>query len=261
MGPADLSIYLVEPSETQWKIISNRFEEILAKDIQWFRNGEDVLQAMKTTPPDLVVSAMHLPDMTGCELVELMRKDESLNDTLFMLVSSETSYRYLEPIRQSGAVALLPKPFEVKDLERALANTVDLLSVEQLIDDIDALEDVRVLIVDDSITSRNAVRRVLENAGVINIVEAVNGKEAIATLESNYFDIIFTDYAMPEMDGEALVKYIREESSQRTVPIVMVTSSTDQTMLSAIEQAGVTALSGKPFEANVIKNVIKRLLD
>jgi hypothetical protein len=41
----------------------------------------------------------------------------------------------------------------------------------------------------------------------------------------------------------------------------MVTSSTDQTMLSAIEQAGVTALSGKPFEANVIKNVIKRLLD
>lgn len=204
---------------------------------------------------------MYLTDMTGTELVETMRKTEPLEDMPFMLISSETSFQVLDPIRQAGVVAILPKPFDANDLRRALTTSLDFINVDenQEIDDIE-MDELHILLVDDSSMARKHIRRVLTNLGMEHIDEAINGKDAIPKIESTFYDLIVTDYNMPEMDGQELVRYIRNNSSQNTVPILMVTSESDVKRIAGVQQAGVSGICDKPFEPEVVKNYLCKIL-
>ncbi len=261
IGFEDLSICLVEPSNVQGNIIRQRLEEEGVHNVQLFPDGLTALEGIRNYPPDLVISAMYLPDMTGTDLVIRMREDEdrAVRDVPFMLISSETRLAMLEPVRQAGAVAILPKPFAPEDLHRALLATVDLIhpSTESL--DV-VIEDLRVLVVDDSGMARRHIRRVIENLGIEHIDEAENGRQAVEMIESTFYDLVFSDYNMPEMDGEMLTRYIRERSSQKSIPVILVTSERDSGRLSAVQQAGVSAICDKPFEPSVVRELIQRAL-
>ena len=176
------------------------------------------------------------------------------------VISSETHYRYLEPIRQAGAIAILPKPFELDQLRKALRNTLEYIDPELVDTGEMNPEEVQVLLVDDSRLARRHIRRVLENMGFEDITEAENGVEGIEMLRDREFDLIVTDYNMPEMDGKEFIQYVREESSQAGVPIMMVTSISDESRLAGVQQVGVSAICDKPFEPSNIRNVISSLL-
>ena len=157
---------------------------------------------MQRDTPDLVVSAMYLPDMTGAELVESMRENTRLEAVPFMLISSETKFSMLDPIRQAGVIAILPKPFDPDDLRRALYSTVEFIAPdENALADI-VLDDLKTLVVDDSPLARKHISRVLGNLGISEITTAENGLDAVSKIESSFFDLVVTDYNMPEMDGE-----------------------------------------------------------
>ena len=79
-------------------------------------------------------------------------------------------------------------------------------------------------------------------------------------LQQQTFDLIFTDFNMPLMDGEQLTQYIRNSSNQPSVPILMVTSELNETRLAGVRQAGVNAICNKPFDTLQIKAIIKSLL-
>jgi two-component system chemotaxis response regulator CheY len=100
----------------------------------------------------------------------------------------------------------------------------------------------------------------LADLGVDKIIEAVNGKEAVELLQSTTVDLVITDYNMPEMDGRELTEYIRTQSWQNTVPVLMVTSEQNQGRLAAVERAGVSAICDKPFEAGSIRKLISESL-
>ncbi len=255
-----LEILLVEPSSTQHRIIEEYLQQMGAAQLQWVDNGSAALERMRAHPPDLIISAMHLPDMTGTELVQRMRADESLIDTPFMLISSETGIRYLEPLRQAGVIAILPKPFSREQLSHSLLATLDYLQPDPLQLQQFAPDELRVLIVDDSSTSRRIVRQMLERLGVEQFVEAENGQQAIELIQQSFFDLIVTDYNMPQMDGEQLSQYIRNQSSQQSVPVLMVTSETDRNRLAGIARSGVSAIFDKPFTIETLRDTIERVL-
>ncbi len=257
---ADLLVMLVEPSAVQRKIITQRLEETGVRSVLGEESGGAALTAMGEEVPDLVISAMHMPDMTGSELVQRMRADAALAAVPFMLVSSETDETSLDAVRQAGAIAILPKPFAPRELQRALHAAVD-----YIVPDTSALADfdpelLRVLVVDDSLTARRHIRRVLSNLGIEHIDEAGNGHEAVEMLAAGLYDLLVTDYNMPEMDGRELVEHVREKSSQSSIPILMVTSESNESRLSAVRQAGTSAICDKPFETASVRALIADLL-
>ena len=255
-----LDVLLVEPSSTQHRIIDGYLIEMGAPGIRWAQDGATALELMQIHTPDLVISAMHLPDMTGTDLVQKMRSESELIDVAFMLVSSETDIHYLEPLRQAGVVAMLPKPCTRDQLRTALYNALDFLEPEPLELENISPEELNVLVVDDSFTSRRIIISMLEKLGVEKISEAENGKQAIGIIESRFFDLIVTDYNMPEMDGRELSTYIRSESSQQSVPVLMVTSESNKARLAGVEQSGVSAIFDKPFNVDTLRSAIQRLL-
>lgn len=257
---AELSVLMVEPSKAQAKYI---YRELKAAGITHFEmaiDGESAMQAMSQYKPDLVISAMYLPDMTATELVHKMREDEYLKDISFMLISSETGFDYIDPIRQAGATGILPKPFKSDQLKRGLYNTLDILSPDALDLGDFHVEDLRVLIVDDSTMSRNHIKRVLKGLGIENIIETDDGVNAVPLLEESFFDFVVTDYNMPQMDGKALLEHIRANSNQRSIPVLMVTSEGNHGKLAAVEQAGVSGICDKPFEPDTVRLMINRMM-
>lgn len=257
---ADLSVLMVEPSSTQAKIITNELKDAGIQHIEYVSTGSDAFEHMKSKHCDLTISAMYLSDMTCIDLVQKIRADDELMDIAYILISSETHGEMLDPVRQAGITALLPKPFEATQFRKALYNSLDYLEPDSIHLDNVIVEDLTVLIVDDSHFSRRQIRRVLSEMGIEHFSEADSGASAIPIIEDQFFDLIITDYHMPDVDGKALTDFIRNESNQKSVPLLMVTSEGDQSVLTTVQQSGVSAICNKPFEVNGVKTAIERLL-
>lgn len=257
----ELDALLVEPSKVQQRIIIEALQKLGVVQIKAVESGSDALAQMRRARPAIVVSAMYLPDMSGTDLITAMRDDKRLAAVAFILISSETRPHMLEGVRQSGACAILPKPFTPAQLDRAMRATLDYLNPSDSlqVQGVD-LEALRVLIVDDSGNARRFIRRVLSNLGIEHFLEAENGRQAVEVLGGNLVDLVITDYHMPEMGGQELVEHIRSQGWQSSVPILMVTSEQNSSRLAAVEQAGVSAICDKPFEPSTIKTLIEKAL-
>lgn len=258
---SDLIVFLVEPSSVQGKVIKALLAQLQVTNVQRFGSAAELFASMREGLPSVVISSLYLPDMSGTDLVQSMRKDPEFEDVPFILVSSETRPQVLDPVRQSGVCGILPKPFTDLQLRKALRATLDFLDNDAALQsgEID-LETIKVLIVDDSPNARKFIRRVLENLGVRHFLEAGNGVQAVEILAGAMVDLVVTDYNMPEMDGKALVSYIRQKSWQSSVPVLMVTSESDEGRLAAVEDAGVSGICDKPFEPSVVKALLQKIL-
>jgi two-component system chemotaxis response regulator CheY len=253
---ADLTVLLVEPSSMQANLVKRMLEHQGVKKVSVVETASAALAALKAEHQHvIVISSLYLPDLAGTELVMAMRANADMETVPFILVSSETRPQVLEPVRQSGACSIVGKPFTEQQLSRALFAAADYLNPPEDVD-VAEIENLRVLLVDDSIMSRRHLRRLLEELGIERITEAVNGKEAVALLEQAMVDLVITDYNMPEMDGRELTEYIRTQSWQAEVPVLMVTSEQNMGRLAAVERAGVSAICDKPFEAGNIRRLI-----
>lgn len=256
----DLSILLVEPSLAQAKIIARALQSAGIHHVEHSPGPEHALDRMQKFHPDLVASAMYFDGSTGTDLLLSLRGDPRFSAIPFMLVSSEQKFEYLDPIKQAGVVAILPKPFGAEELKLALSSTLNYLENSEIeLANFD-IATVRFLVVDDSALARKHICRVLNNMGADQIIEAVDGSVAIELMKAQEFDMVITDYNMPVVDGEQLLKYIREQSSQSYVPVVMVTSEQNNAVLSSIQQSGVSAMCDKPFDVHHVRQLLRQLL-
>jgi two-component system, chemotaxis family, chemotaxis protein CheY len=117
-----------------------------------------------------------------------------------------------------------------------------------------------ILIVDDSSSMRNIIKKTLEMSGfdIGRIYEAGNGREALAVLEKDWADVILTDVHMPEMDGFAFLQVLNTREVVSETPVVVVTTEGRQERIGELMALGARACIKKPFRPEDIK---KTLLD
>lgn len=110
-------------------------------------------------------------------------------------------------------------------------------------------QDAKILVVDDTMIMREALRRVLASMGYNNVLQAEHGKAALSVLEKNEYkvNIVFLDIVMPFLDGRATLKKIREKT--KTLPVVMLTSVADQEAIDECFNEGITTYILKPVNA------------
>ena len=114
-------------------------------------------------------------------------------------------------------------------------------------------KDIRILVVEDNANIRKLLLNILKSMGFKNLTEADNGKIAWEKIQGGHFDLIMTDWMMPEMDGLELVKKIRNESEdQKEVPVLMITATDKQEDVSEAAKWGVSGYIVKPFSVKTI---------
>ena len=246
---SDLSILMVVPSQLQGHLLKRSLHQSNL-NISACTNMEQALADMQNYQPDLVISSMYFNDGDGADLVQAMRANAQLENILFMLISSEERFEALDPIRQAGVIAVLPKPFHVDDIQQALDKTRIFLSADAKVKEHVAIKDMKALVVDDSRLARRHLIKLLIKNGLQedNIHQAEDGKLGSQVLQEQDFDVLLTDYNMPVMDGEGLLVFVREQEKTQQLPVIMITSEKHEGKLQSIQNHGVTAVLDKPFD-------------
>lgn len=118
---------------------------------------------------------------------------------------------------------------------------------------------MRALIVDDSRAMRTILKRMLAELGH-DSVEAAHGAEALARLqEVGPLDVALVDWNMPEMNGFEFVKAVRSDNRYGAMPLVMVTTESDQKDVLAALEAGANEYVMKPFSKEVMQEKLALL--
>jgi len=121
-----------------------------------------------------------------------------------------------------------------------------------------------VLVVDDSGPARMLIRQALEgwarrSGGLVEVVEAENGFEALRELPRTPFDLVLTDVNMPTLSGLELIRMIRARPEQKSLPVVAVSTERDAEDASRARQAGADGYLGKPFDAETLDRVLQEV--
>jgi two-component system chemotaxis response regulator CheY len=120
--------------------------------------------------------------------------------------------------------------------------------------------DLKILAVDDSPTMRRIIINTLKRAGFTNVVEASDGKDALAKMKVDKFNFVITDWNMPEMDGLSFVTTLRGMDEYKNLPILMVTTRSVKDDIVEALKAGVNNYIVKPFTPDTLKEKIEQVL-
>ncbi len=238
-------------------------------------SGEAALQALQQAsaqgrPYQLVLMDWRMPAMDGLEVTRRIREQQSATPAVLMV----TAYARAEVLRRCeelGVQGLLIKPVT----ESALFNTIqDIFQPEsdaaatinaataaslRIPDAATHLAGKKVLVVDDNALNREVAEDFLRLVGV-QAVTAHHGRHALELLQVQAFDAVLMDVHMPEMDGLAATRVIREHPAWKHLPIIALTAQARDEDRQLIKTAGMDAHLSKPIDEQRLYATLERLL-
>ena len=116
-----------------------------------------------------------------------------------------------------------------------------------------------ILAVDDSASMRQMVSFTLRSSGY-EVIEAVDGQDALDKIGDRHVDLVLTDQNMPRMDGLTLIRELRGRARFRQTPILVLTTESSDEMKQAGRAAGATGWMVKPFDPARLLEVIGKVL-
>jgi signal transduction histidine kinase/DNA-binding response OmpR family regulator/HAMP domain-containing protein len=245
--------------------------ELLAHDdieIDAVGTGADAIAALDAQRFDCVVVDLRLPDVSGFELLEMLRSHEQMVDVPIVVFTGKELTDQEELQLQSYAKSIVLK--DVRSPERLFDETalflhrvVEKLPEEKrrLIDRLhgsnDVLRDRKVLVVDDDARNIFALTSVLENLDM-EVFGATNGKQAIDIINATPgLSAVLMDIMMPEMDGYETIRRIRRDSRFRTLPIVALTAKAMKGDREKCLEAGASDYIAKPVNTEQLLSLLR----
>lgn len=122
------------------------------------------------------------------------------------------------------------------------------------------LAQLKILVVDDAMTSRLLLRDALEDLGFRQINVAVDGEQARKMMMTAPSHLIISDYNMPNMDGLQLLKAIRECKPLRRTPFIIVTGNADRKVLEDGAKLGLNNYLTKPFTPEDLRRSLEAII-
>ena len=119
---------------------------------------------------------------------------------------------------------------------------------------------MKLLVVDDSKAMRMIVKRTLRQAGYENceVEEAENGVQALALIKAGSYDLVLSDWNMPEMNGIDLLETLKAEGN--ATPFGFVTTEGTPEMRDRAHKAGALFLIAKPFTAETFQHELRGVM-
>lgn len=123
-----------------------------------------------------------------------------------------------------------------------------------------ALKKKRILVVDDQGSIRAVFQAFLKDLGFENVLSAIDGEDSVHILEKNPIDLIICDWAMPKLSGLEVLRVVRAAEETKTLPFMMVTSSSEIAKVQQAVELGVSDYLIKPFQPGQLCQKVISLL-
>ncbi|HKV05041.1 MAG TPA: response regulator [Candidatus Acidoferrales bacterium] len=220
-------------------------------------------------PYPLIITDLLMPKMDGFELVERIRHDPGFSTATIMMLTSAGQRGDAARCQELGVAAYLMKPIRQSELREAIARVlgarnqtgaVPLVTRYSLADARDPGACLRVLIAEDNSVNQLLITRLLEKRGH-RVVVTANGRQALAALEKERFDLVLMDVQMPEMDGlEATVAIRQKEKDKGDGIHQSVVALTAHAMKGDSERclaAGMDGYLSKPIQSRELDKILE----
>ncbi|MBT4963632.1 MAG: response regulator [Francisellaceae bacterium] len=120
-------------------------------------------------------------------------------------------------------------------------------------------KDISILIVDDFSTMRRIIKNLLRDLGYENTDDADDGDSGLKKLETGKFDLLITDWVMPNVSGADFVRKIRQHSLLNNIPVLIVTGDIKREIILDAMTIGINDYLKKPFNSEVLLSRIERV--
>jgi two-component system chemotaxis response regulator CheY len=119
---------------------------------------------------------------------------------------------------------------------------------------------LNVLIVDDSAVMRAMILKTMRMAGLPlgEVYQAANGQEGLEALDAHWIDLVIADINMPVMNGEEMIKSLRQNPDTSQTPVVVVSTEGSQTRIERLNRMGVKFVH-KPFTPEIIRDTVMEI--
>ncbi len=212
-------------------------------------DGLSGLEMVRELKPPLVLLDIGLPVMDGLEVVSHLKADEELRDIPVIAVTASAMRGDRERFLAAGCDDYISKPIQIVELINKVA--VYSNSKEK------ALR--RILVVDDEENVALILQAGLEILPDCDVTVVTSGIEAWKLFKQQPFDLLVTDYKMPDMDGITLAERVQKSYPQTFV--IMVTAYGDETLLERAARASIQQVLDKPVKLAEIRNVALEVLN
>jgi two-component system NtrC family sensor kinase len=175
----------------------------------------DAREALSRSPVDVIVLDVLLPDGDGVDLLNEIRSAPDGAAVAVVMLSSEAEIKDRVRGIRTGADEYVGKPYEAGYL---------VAKVEELVRTRRSADMANILVIDDSLTFREAFRGACEAAGYF-VLEASNGEEGLRLAGTRRPDAIVVDGVLPGMDGATVIRHLRLDAALRDVPCLLLTGS------------------------------------
>jgi PAS domain S-box-containing protein len=272
---SDKKVLIVDDNQTSLNILTFTLE-LVGMRVVALKSAEKVVPTLKNakegeTPFDICITDIHMPGMSGYELVKQIRGLQSQFSNLPLVALSSSMERGAQKCEEAGFDGFLSKPIHREKLYQMLVRIIgvrgdvdkrDQATRREIITQYSVREDikhsVRILLVEDNPVNQKLARMMLTNAGY-QVEVADNGKEAVEkyTKSPQDFDLIFMDVQMPEMDGIEATKAIRRKGFDR-IPVVAMTAHAMKGDRGMCLEAGMNDYISKPIKREIVFEVIEK---
>jgi PAS domain S-box-containing protein len=215
-------------------------------------SGEQALDLLSKAGADALVLDLLMPDMDGFEVLKHVRNDPDYRKIpIFVLTAKVLAAADLK-LLDNQVEALFTKggPWRHELLSRLRIAVQKRKEARR----------AKVLVADDSPESREFIRDALASHN-FEVIEAVDGKEALVKIREVHPDIVFMDIQMPQMDGYAALRQVREDPQLRKLPVIALTAFAMHGDRDKALAAGFDAYISKPVDPQSLRSQVDRLLE
>jgi signal transduction histidine kinase/CheY-like chemotaxis protein len=267
-------VLVVDDNQTNRRILEGMLTRWSMK-VTSVEGGEEALGQLSAAqeagePFGLILMDMHMPAMDGFELTQRIRQSHYPFTVTIMMLSSAGHRGDAARCQELGIAAYLLKPIRQSELREAIARVlgareqhgaIPLITRYSLQDAREPSASLHVLLAEDNRVNQRLATRLLEKRGH-SVVVAADGREALAAIEKEGFDLVLMDLQMPEMDGFEATVAIREKEKAggARLPIVALTAHAMKGDREKCLAAGMDGYLTKPIRTVELDEVLKKYL-
>lgn len=255
----------------------------LRPNVQLFTSsrGEPGIAMAKQYRPDLILLDVHLPDLTGYEVLQLLRADPATSDIPIVMLSADATEWQINRFRDAGSNDYLTKPLDLKRLLSVLdvhfANGRDPASEQA-----DAssqsgepvvvrattpararpvkLRNATLLYIEDAVANIQLVERLLLRVPEVHLITSQLGSLGVELAQQHLPDLILLDAWLPDLHGLHVLRLLRDDPRTAAIPVVMLSADVDVRQISRLRAAGANDYLTKPFDLHQLLRILEEYL-
>ncbi|MBF2055591.1 MAG: response regulator [Candidatus Sericytochromatia bacterium] len=276
-GPLNMSgkqVLLIDDDAAFCQMVT----EILAPTICHVTATTDYREGLRMAMmdrPDLILLDIHMPEVSGLELIKQLRNMQATRNIPVMMVTGDDRSESVQLAKQYNAVGYILKPFKPLYLLERMGQLmgVELLSSIQqaTLHPKDAkpsetgkkhysVKTKTLLVIDDEPLIFQLISDILEDS-IVNVRCATNAREGLRIAMTSPVDVILLDAHMPEIDGIEAAEQLKHMQSTKDTPIVMMSGHLPETAAKQAQQVGAVDFLAKPFNPGQLVACLQQILN